>query len=77
MTSPFNSWCWNCNAFCKPNIQYRWAPAPSQKKKKKQDIALEYRAICPGCNCKMIPDKKIKAVVNLVREHLLKELSQE
>lgn len=69
MESPFKSWCYNCNAYHNPNIQYRLVPAM-------HEISLEYRAICPLCHKKMIPDKKIRAVLNLVKEQINKDIKK-
>ena len=73
MESPLKSWCYNCNAYHNPDIQYRLTPTPKGRGQNKSGLTLEYRAICPLCHRKMIPDKRIRAIVNMAKDRLLGE----
>ena len=69
MEGPFNSWCYKCNSYCKPEIRYTYAPVPRNRGEKRA-IALQYRATCPHCGITMVPDNKIRLFMSFIRHQL-------
>ena len=69
MESPLSSWCYNCNAYRRPDFKFRWAKK-SHKKKGKKSPEVEFQAKCPSCGSVMIPDAKIRSFAGLMVHRL-------
>lgn len=72
MESPFKSWCYNCDAYHNPVIQYRLAPDHKVPKK----LTIEYKATCPLCQRKMIPDVRIRTIIKMAHDQFNKDLAE-